>query len=144
MPDPDTVATWRSFLVAQRHLVGVLDAELQAGAGIPLEHYDVLYQLSAASGHRLPMGELAGRLLVARSTCTRLVDRLAALGLVERQPDPADRRVVWVGLSPEGQRLQRRAGRTHLAGIEAHFGGKLSPDDLSCLARALGRLLDQP
>lgn len=141
-PSPDTVTTWRSLLVLQRRLVEVLDAELRAESGIPLEHYDVLYQLSLAAGHRLRMSELAQRLLIVRSTCTRLVDRLVRQELLERRHDPTDRRLVWVALTPQGHRVQRRAARAHLNGIEAHFGAKLTPAELACLAQVLNKLAD--
>jgi len=141
-PNPDTLTAWRSLLVVQRHLVEVLDAELRAESGVPLEHYDVLYQLSLAEGHRLRMSELAGRLLIARSTCTRLVDRLVQRQLVERRHDPADRRLVWVALTSQGYSVQRRAAQVHLDGIEAHFGTKLTPEELACLAQVLNELAD--
>ncbi|MGH3853570.1 MAG: MarR family winged helix-turn-helix transcriptional regulator [Pseudonocardiaceae bacterium] len=141
-PSPDTLTTWRSLLVLQRHLVEVLDAELRAESGIPLEHYDVLYQLSLAIDHRLRMSELARRLLIVRSTCTRLVDRLVRQELLERRHDPTDRRLVWVALTPQGHSVQSRAARAHLNGIEAHFGAKLTPAELACLAQVLNKLAD--
>lgn len=143
-PNPDTLTTWRSLLVVQRHLVEVLDAQLRTESGIPLEYYDVLYQLSLATGHRLRMSELARRLLIVRSTCTRLVDRLVRQELVERRHDPADRRLVWVALTPKGRSVQRRAARAHLAGIEAHFGAKLTPEELVCLTQVLNKLVNDP
>lgn len=141
-PSPDTLTTWRSLLALQRHLVEVLDAELRAESGIPLEHYDVLYQLSLATDHQLQMSELARRLLIVRSTCTRLVDRLVRQNLLERRHDPTDRRLVWVALTPTGHSVQRRAARAHLTGIEAHFGAKLTPAELACLTQILNKLAD--
>ena len=38
--------------------------------------------------------ELAGLLKIAPISCSKLVDRMVARGLVERQPDPKDRR-AW-------------------------------------------------
>jgi DNA-binding MarR family transcriptional regulator len=39
------------------------------------------------------------------ATLTRQVDHLAGLGLVERKPDPADRRSILVRLTPRGRKL---------------------------------------
>ena len=52
---------------------------------------------------RLSPGRLLSETLATSDTMTNRVDRLAARGLVERYPDPADRRGVIVRLTPEGQ-----------------------------------------
>jgi DNA-binding MarR family transcriptional regulator len=50
----------------------------------------------------LPMHELARKLEADASNVTGLTDRLERLGLVERRPDPADRRVRVLALTPHG------------------------------------------
>ena len=82
-------------------------------------------------------GEACG---VRRSATTDLVDRLESAGLVERCPDPADRRVRIVRLS--------NAGREALAGRDlvsdsavAERLRRLSPDELTQLAELLERLV---
>ncbi|MFJ8113643.1 MarR family winged helix-turn-helix transcriptional regulator [Streptomyces sp. NPDC096132] len=49
------------------------------------------------------MAELCGVLGVERSSLTGLVDRAEQRDLVERRPDPADRRAVRVALTPSGE-----------------------------------------
>ncbi|MFN7150268.1 MAG: MarR family winged helix-turn-helix transcriptional regulator [Microthrixaceae bacterium] len=56
----------------------------------------------------LPMRELACRLHCDPSQLTGIADRLEAMALVERRPDPADRRVKLLGLTPRGERLAHR------------------------------------
>src|SRR5207237_932255 len=51
---------------------------------------------------------LASHAHVEGATITHHIDRLEALGLVRRRPDPADRRVRRVELTPAGIRLHRR------------------------------------
>ncbi len=53
----------------------------------------------------LSMRELAERLYLDPSNLTALVDRLEALGLVERQADPDDRRVKRLVITDKGTRL---------------------------------------
>ncbi len=48
------------------------------------------------------MSELARVVLIAKQQLTPLVDKLVAAGLVLREPDEADRRVVKIRLSPSG------------------------------------------
>ncbi|MEU6483986.1 MarR family transcriptional regulator [Streptomyces sp. NPDC046887] len=50
-----------------------------------------------------PMRRLARALRCEPSNVTGIVDRLEARGLVERRPDPADRRVKIAAATPEGR-----------------------------------------
>ena len=54
----------------------------------------------------LPMCRLAGSLGCDASNVTNLVDRLEARGLIERRPDPADRRIKNIALTDAGTRLR--------------------------------------
>ncbi|WNM34902.1 MarR family transcriptional regulator [Streptomyces sp. Li-HN-5-11] len=53
----------------------------------------------------LPMRKLAQKLKCEPSNVTGIVDRLEARGLVERRPDPADRRVKVAAATEEGLRV---------------------------------------
>ena len=57
----------------------------------------------AGAPYELSPGRLLRETLVTSGTMTNRVDRLAARGLVERYPDPDDRRGVIVRLTPEGK-----------------------------------------
>ncbi|MGA5900049.1 MarR family winged helix-turn-helix transcriptional regulator [Streptomyces venetus] len=71
----------------------------------------------------LPMRRLAQRLKCEPSNVTGIVDRLEARGLVERQSDPADRRVKVAVATEEGRGVARslreslRFAREPLAGL---------------------------
>ncbi|MEU7468035.1 MarR family transcriptional regulator [Streptomyces sp. NPDC044984] len=71
----------------------------------------------------LPMRKLAQRLKCEPSNVTGIVDRLESRGLVERRPDPADRRVKLAAATAEGRRVARslreslRFAREPLAGL---------------------------
>ena len=56
----------------------------------------------------LTMNELSKAVSLEISTMTRMVDQLVEKGLVERQTDAKDRRVVRVGLTEEGRKLHKR------------------------------------
>lgn len=139
-PSPEALVVWERWLRSHRRLVDGLDADLRDRAGLPLDHYDVLLQLRLAPGRRLRMSQLAGSLLISRSSCTRLVARLEDRGWVVRDPDDQDGRVVWACLTDDGARVQRRAAPVHLDGIAARFADPLSPADVAALGRALSRL----
>ncbi|MCT7351882.1 MarR family transcriptional regulator [Streptomyces sp. 15-116A] len=79
--------------------------------------------LSLLSLEPLPMRRLAQRLKCEPSNVTGIVDRLEARGLVERRPDPSDRRVKVAVATEEGRRVARslqeslRFAREPLAGL---------------------------
>ena len=136
-------AAWRSFLRAHATLVRRLEGELLAEHDLPLPSYDVLVQLSEAPGRRLRMTELADRVLLSRSGLTRLVDRLARDGLVERQACPDDARGTLAVLTDAGLDRLRTAWPTHLRGVAAHLG-RLSPAEVQQLTVLMAKLVPEP
>jgi DNA-binding MarR family transcriptional regulator len=66
--------------------------------------FDVLAALRRAGApYELSPGRLLRQTLVTSGTMTNRVDRLTARGLVERRPDPDDRRGVIVRLTADGK-----------------------------------------
>jgi DNA-binding MarR family transcriptional regulator len=66
--------------------------------------FDVLSALRrAGTPYQLSPGQLVHETLVTSGTMTNRVDRLVNKGLVERLPDPADRRGVQVRLTTKGR-----------------------------------------
>ena len=66
--------------------------------------FDVLAALRRAGRpYVLSPGQLLGQTLVTSGTMTNRIDRLESRGLVQRMPDPADRRGVHVRLTPRGK-----------------------------------------
>ena len=65
------------------------------------------------AGDGVPLGALAGKLHVSPRNVTGLIDHLERDGLVERVPDPADRRSVLARLTERGrERADAMAGGT--------------------------------
>jgi DNA-binding MarR family transcriptional regulator len=86
-----------------KHLDRARGAAFEAH-GLEAWEFDVLAALRrAGSPYVLSPGRLLGRTLVTSGTMTNRIDRLQAGGLVERLPDPADRRGVHVRLTPSGK-----------------------------------------
>ncbi|MEV7883928.1 MarR family winged helix-turn-helix transcriptional regulator [Streptomyces sp. NPDC002817] len=79
--------------------------------------------VSLLSLEPLPMRKLADKLRCEPSNVTGIVDRLESRGLVERRPDPADRRVKLAAVTEEGRAVARslreslRFAREPLAGL---------------------------
>ena len=138
-PTDAELLTWERLLRFHRRTLARLDDDLRDAADLRLDDYDVLHQLSIAEGGRLRMGELADRMLIAPSSCSRIVDRLVRRDLVERDRDPVDRRVVWAGLTREGRRRHRRAAAVHVRGIARWVTPPLDEGVRSALDEALDR-----
>ena len=65
----------------------------------------------------MPIAELGGKLLRSPGNMTAAIDRLEQQKLVERERDDADRRVVRVKLTPEGEALIAELLPGHVAAI---------------------------
>jgi DNA-binding MarR family transcriptional regulator len=55
----------------------------------------------------MPAGELAKAAGITTGAVTQVVDRLERKGIVERLPDPTDRRRVLLGITEKGRRIAR-------------------------------------
>lgn len=138
--DPHELAAWRGFLRAHTALTRELDAELAAAHGLPLSSYEVLLFLAEAPGGRMRMSELAESVLLSRSGLTRLVDRLARDGAIERIPCSEDARGWFAALTPKGRQAFEEARHTHLDGVRRLFVASFSESELAALGDCFDRL----
>ena len=110
---------------------------------------DKLLYLVALSGE-LHMSTLVQRLGVSLSTVSGLVDKVVDHGLATRREDPADRRQVLVGLTPEGaafiDRFRELNARQMRELLEALDDRELEEvrGALGHLARAAARIVPAP
>src|SRR5919202_754547 len=92
-------------------------------------------------GGSLRLNDLAERMGVSPPTASRSVDALHELGLVERVPDPHDRRALRIDLTPTGKKLLvERKGKAEAAFAPAVAA--LSASDRETLSRLLRRMTD--
>ncbi len=108
-----------------------------AEVGVTRAQWRVMAQLIRHPGLR--QSALAERLDIEPITLTRTVDRLEEAGLVERRPDPADRRARLLFLSdraqPTVERLQALA-----AELNSAVFGSLDKTQLDVLQEALAAI----
>lgn len=140
MSDTDTAA-WAALLRVHATLVPVLDRELQAACHLPLTWYDVLLELNSAPGRRLSMGQLGQRAVVSRSRVSRVVDQLAAEGLVVREANPDDKRSAYAAITDAGRKRLRAAAPVYLRGIEKHFRSRMTAHEAQTVTAALEKVL---
>lgn len=94
-----------SGLVRLSFLVQALYAEAGRECGLTTPQAQLLCVLQDGPHG---MAALSSVVRLERSSLTGLVDRAEQRGLVERRPDPADRRAVKVALTPAGRRAVDR------------------------------------
>lgn len=103
-PDDDVHAVTTAVLTASRLLVAVSARSLAAvQEHVTLPQFRMLVVLAGAGEMKLVT--LAERLAVNPSTALRMVERLTAAGLVDRQVNPANRRENRLRLTTAGQRI---------------------------------------
>jgi DNA-binding MarR family transcriptional regulator len=97
--------------------------------------HDVLATLRRTGPpYQLRPSDFTGSLMLTSSGTTKRLDRLERAGLIERAPDPDDRRGVIITLTDAGHDLIDRVTEAHLAnearlleGLSAVGGGRLAP-----------------
>ncbi len=135
-----TIDTWERLVRYHRVTLREMDVSLQSAFGHSLEDYDVLHQVHR-HGEPITMGDLSDRLLVANSSCTRIVGRLVEDGHLIRRRGTTDGRQVLVDMTVAGRRLYRRMAARHTRDIRRLFGDRLAPPNQVGLAAALDELL---
>jgi DNA-binding MarR family transcriptional regulator len=119
---------WEALLSAHAVLMKQFAAE-DIWQDVSMREYDVLYTLSKCPGPQR-LSDLNRHVLLSQPALSRLVDRLAERGLVERQADPADGRGVCLALTAAGRDRQRQVGRRHARTVARALAAGLDPGEL--------------
>jgi DNA-binding MarR family transcriptional regulator len=132
---------WEALLTAHAVLMKQFAAE-DIWENLSMREYDVLYTLSKCR-EPVRQGELHRHVLLSQPALSRMVDRLVARGLVERQADLADGRGVRLSLTEAGRLWQRRIGGRHAVSVTRAMTAALDPEELGQLERICRKLADR-
>jgi len=136
--DHAALRLWLRLLTCTNLIEHSIRARLRTGFGSTLPRFDLLAQLERAP-EGLRMSELSQRMMVTGGNITALTEQLQSEGLIERCPDPADRRVTRVSLTAIGRRRFVEMAKAH-----QHWVGELteslSQEDAKQLFKLLGKL----
>jgi DNA-binding MarR family transcriptional regulator len=130
---------WFNFLNAHADLTRRLHTALESAHRVSLAEHTVLQQLVLGGGH-LRMSALADTVLLSPSGASRLVDRLVADGLIERQPCEADGRAVHAAITERGRALLAQAEPTYTAALRGLFVDQYTSQEYAVLAELLLRV----
>jgi len=106
----------------------------ESGAGLSPSQQSALAVI--ANHGPLTLGALAEHERVAPPSITKLVTKLECDGLVTRSPDPTDRRICRVAISPQGETLLEESRRRKTAWLTGRIS-ELDPERQRRLADAL-------
>lgn len=97
-----------TYLKLQRRVEDML-----APHGLVISQFEALAKIGLKPG--MIQQELVSLLLVTKGNVGALLDRLESIGLVERRPDPKDRRANRLYLTPAGRELMSTLFDKHRA-----------------------------
>ena len=112
-----------------------------APIGLTFESFSLIVTLRRSGApYELNPTALYRESLLSSGAMTNRIDRVEAMGLVKRRPDPNDRRGTLVALTPKGRALADRAIRLHFEALAEEFA-VLTPTERKTLASLLAKVL---
>lgn len=109
--------------------------------GLTWENFDLIASLRRqGKPYRMRPSDLAAACLVTSGAITNRLNQVERLGLVERGPDPTDRRAVQVALTPKGLALTDEVIRVQFS-VARELLKPLQPDERDLLVPILRKLL---
>jgi DNA-binding MarR family transcriptional regulator len=106
--------------------------------GVTGGQVSVLFQIQQNRG--IGVRDLAALERVSPASMSSHVDRLERAGLIQRTPDPSDRRRQGLSLSTEGERVLRSVKSRRTAWLASRLQ-QLSPDEVAALDAAVEPML---
>lgn len=128
---------WLRILTIHKLINNEVRRRLRENFGMSLSRFDLLAQLDGRNDG-MRMGELSKRLMVTTGNITGLVDELVAEGLVERLPDPTNRRASLAAMTARGRKAFGAAAKANEVWIADMFAG-LDASDKTAMFEMLGR-----
>jgi DNA-binding MarR family transcriptional regulator len=141
--DEQRKKAYASLLISHSVVTKLIDRRLKEAGVVGIEVYDVLLALEEAPEQRLRMSDIADRIVISRSGITRLADRLAHEGLLERLACPMDRRSIYAVLTPKGMSERERAWPVYRQAIQDYFGRHMTSEEAQVLYQVLGRIVTE-
>ncbi|HSF86189.1 MAG TPA: MarR family transcriptional regulator [Acidimicrobiia bacterium] len=136
----DRITAFGMVIEATRRLERTFERSLRERHDLSLVAFEALLRLGRSREQQMSMTELADQMVLTSGGVTRLVDRLASAGQVERLQCASDRRVQWAKLTPHGRDVIEAATATHLSDLEAHFVAEMSSEEMATVSRVFDRL----
>jgi DNA-binding MarR family transcriptional regulator len=140
-PDAELLQRWTALQAGFHRLTTRLFDEVTQRTGLPSSSVQILLLLlHSPPYHSIQMTHLARHLEFSTAGITKVTDRLAQAGLIERSPCVTDRRVVRATLTPQGMEVARQAAGVLADALNREVVGKLGGEDFARLAGLVATL----
>lgn len=116
-----------------------LTASVLESSGITLQQYNVLRILRGAGAEGLPTLSIGDRMIERTPGVTRLIDRMADRGWVERERCTEDRRRVWCRITEDGLALLTSLDGP-VGSVDAFVGKALTDEEVRTFVGFLDRV----
>jgi DNA-binding MarR family transcriptional regulator len=131
------VSAWAQLVRVSERVLQAVEEELKTAALPPLSWYDLLLELRCAEPGGLRPYQLQSAMLIPQYNMSRLIDRIAKAGYVERCSYDADGRGQVIRITLHGKLLQRKMWPVYRSVLEREFAPKLAEGDAERLAKLL-------
>jgi len=142
-PTPQELALlrqWNALQSGLRRLTDQLWCDVVGSTGLAPSSFQVLWFLLTTPGWSAPMNQLTQTLGFTTAGTTKVADRLAEAGLLERRPQPTDRRVILAALTDDGHQIAITAAHTFAQALQQRVIEPLGEEKFASLADAIGGL----
>jgi DNA-binding MarR family transcriptional regulator len=142
-PSDSVVRAWARLLRAKQIAFGSIEQSLKAADLPPLAWYDALLELERAGDKGLRPFELEREMLLEQYNLSRLIERIAKAGYVERRACEDDGRGQVLVITAAGKALRRRMWTVYGAAIQDALGDRLSSSEAESLDALLGAFIER-
>ena len=137
---PRRLAPSAALLGAHIALSAALGDDHVVGTEYDQRTVDLLLRLELSPTKGMRAVDLCEQLMVSASHTSRLIDRVEALGLIERTPDPHDRRANQVVLTHDGRDVVNEIAPHMAAVLDRVIHHTLNRTEIDTLIELLGRI----
>ena len=132
------LSAWRAVVTSHAAITERVGKAFAAHDLPPLSWFELLWAVEKSPTGQPRMSELAERLTLSRGGITKLVDRLADAGYIERVSCAEDRRSLQASLTPAGRRILDEMREVYTGELARHLSA-ISADEAELISEALGR-----
>ncbi|MFV0282138.1 MAG: MarR family winged helix-turn-helix transcriptional regulator [Rhodoblastus sp.] len=135
-----TLRAWRRLDISHSKISARIEQALKSAGLPPLLWLRALEECERRDGEGLRPFELQRALDLEQSAVSRLLDKMAAAGAVERSECAQDRRGWRATATAQGRRMRENMAETYEQALATHFLAAISDKKARALDEILGEL----
>ena len=132
------IEAWEALFRAQHEVFGEISGDFEQ-ATLSQAEYDVLLTVTRGADMTARLRDVTSNMLISQPSVSRLVDRMAARGLISKCPDPEDGRGALVRATEQGAAAFRKVASLHGRAIAERMS-LLSDEELAQLRDLTAKL----